>query len=640
MRPGTNVIVYLLVAAVALGGAGWLQGPIDREREDYELVSPGNVVAEQHPGYALLTIAPGGLRAPIVNYLWIRAENLKDAGRYYEAWQLSDMICRFMPRFPMVWGFHAWNMAWNISITAMSGEERWMWVHNGIRLLRDEAIPRNPRSLPLYKELGWIFFSKMGQTSDDMHLVYKQRWAAQMQRLLGAPPYGETASVIAAFRKIAEAPIDKDPRRPRRDEIQADVRNKLLAGDKQAARYAAMLGEHGVRIDRSLLEAYNRFSRDEAVEVVRLEAPKLKTARDVALSKLINAPGVDAAGARNRLLAFVRAQILWNVYKMDPDWMLHLMEKYNVPIDWRMVQSHGLYWVSYGMEHCKSDDILGNADALNIDRIAIDNLKEMTWAGRMTYTINPRDDDSPRLSWLADWRYIRGAHEQQVAYGKAQTAKSGEAFDQNRFREGHINFLIGAIKMLYAGYRYNEAQFYFDWIKKNYKPKDRDKRWELPLEDFVLRQLIRDRKPIQSVAKSLLQASIVAAFEQLAYGNVSAYRESLAFAERVHRYFHRLAPRRIWLGPLPKIISNMVAVMLIRPQTTGLYLNLESRHRIYVALSPEMQVMLYDRIAGPLRFQCAQATPKLDFDKAFPKPPGLDEYHRQQRQKLTAPKSK
>ncbi|MDY6913262.1 MAG: hypothetical protein SVT52_02225, partial [Planctomycetota bacterium] len=278
VRPWIAQCLWFAVACGLLVAAGLLQGPMQQQRQQQEFTSPGDVVAQNHPEVALLTTAPGGLRALLVNYLWIRAEQLKNQGRFFDAMQLAELICKFQPRFAGVWSFHSWNMAWNISVATHTPAERWMWVSNGIRLLRDNGIPLNPRSLILYKDLGWIFFSKMGQTTDEMHKVYKQRWAAEMQRLLGAPPAGTTAQVIEAFRPIAAAPLDKDPRRQGLKPIQPGQLAVLLR-DPGVAAYAELLAGYDVRVDESLLDAYNRYSLDDGAAMVRVGPPVLKTER-------------------------------------------------------------------------------------------------------------------------------------------------------------------------------------------------------------------------------------------------------------------------------------------------------------------------------------------------------------------------
>ena len=631
-HPRISQFLWLVLAGACLVGAGRLQQPLDASREEYELVPPGNVVNENFPGYALLTIAPGGLRAPVVNYLWIRAEALKQDGRHHEAMQLADLICHLMPRFPGVWGFHAWNLAWNISVQTHTPEERWLWVYNGVKLLRDKGIPQNPTALALYKELAWIYFSKMGQTTDEMHKVYKQRWSSQMQRLLAAPPYGEVQTVIDAFRPIAEAPLDKDRGRQGRDAIQPDQLRVVLQ-DEAVAAYAGLLSQHGVTIGEPLLDAYNRFSRDESVEVVRVRAPRPATETDEALTTLINDPA--HAGPRGKLLAFVRAQLLWNHYKMDPAWMLHMMEEYHAPLDWRMVQSHGLYWVTYGIDYCDSLGI-GDPDALNADRIVANNLKALTWNGRLTYTENVRDPDAPFINWISDWRYIEPTHDAHVKLAERAIEEEGEGktFDRNKFRSGHINYLIQAIQMLYAGYRREQARTYFTYIKETYKPERGN--WGLTLDEFVVAELNKEGNPIPDRARSQLQAAILAGFEQLAVGNRRAFRDSVTYAQRVYKIYQDNSAERNKLPPFTAVLRDILAVILVRPQTAGIYLDLGARHNIYVNLDPRIQVTLYDKVAPSLRAQCVQALPPVDFDQAFPAPAGLQD-HRIRKGRRLAP---
>jgi hypothetical protein len=63
-----------------------------------------------------LGIAMGAFRGIFVNWLWMRANDLKEQGKYYEAVDLAKTITRLQPRFPRVWAFHAWNLAYNISV--------------------------------------------------------------------------------------------------------------------------------------------------------------------------------------------------------------------------------------------------------------------------------------------------------------------------------------------------------------------------------------------------------------------------------------------------------------------------------------------------------------------------------------------
>ncbi len=649
--PKTTQLILAGVVAAALGGAALLHEPLEEQSKAYDLSRPGDTTVVASPLQTLLTLAPGGLRAPIVSFLWMRAEELKEKGRFHEMRDLSEWICRFMPRYPGVWDYHAWNMVWNVSVTAHSGDERWRWLESGINLLRDRGIALNPRSLGLYKELGWIYYEKLGQGTDEMHYVYKQRWAERMQDLLAAPVFGTTDEVIDAFRPIAAAPLDRDPYRPRegsfrgnhhrlggdelrrwdgRDSsIQRDQLKVLLAGNADVRALADDLAALGLRIDESLLAAYNRFSRDEAMEAVRARPLGPPAEADRAIAALINDPA--RAAARTAALAFVRAQVLWNAYRLDPAWMLGVMERYNVPLDWRQAPAHAIYWITLGQDRCKQ--IIGAEDSLNIDRTLLYSLRDLTFYGRMTYIENPDERRSPTIRRFPDWRFIEPAHQAHVDLGKIaihfedDLHAARRVFDQNKYRTGHINFLSECIEMLYRAGRVDRAQALYDWIKDNYAPEG--DLWKLPLKDYVVEDIRRDGRPIPSLARTQIRGSLIAAYEALPIRTEAAqnkYRMLMRYALRVHAVFNPETSQRYKLPSMKVLAADTVAAMLVRPRMMGRYLSLPYRHRLYTALDADIRRMIYDRIAPSLKRQCAQANPPLDFTKAFPEPPGMAAY--------------
>ena len=212
MRAGRPTqLLSLLIALLAILAVAPLQGVINRSRVDLNLTSVEDPFTAMPHDVALTLAALGSFRGLAVDYLWFRADRLKEEGKHYEALQLADMICRLQPRFPAVWSFQAWNMAWNISVTTHTPEERWLWVRNGMRLLRDRGIPLNPHAHKLYHDLAWILLNKMGGAMDDMHMSYKREWAFLMQRLLGSPtPATDLEQARDALKPLAEAP-DRTP---------------------------------------------------------------------------------------------------------------------------------------------------------------------------------------------------------------------------------------------------------------------------------------------------------------------------------------------------------------------------------------------------------------------------------------------
>ncbi|KKL06748.1 hypothetical protein LCGC14_2592930, partial [marine sediment metagenome] len=467
-------------------------------------------------------------------------------------------ICQLQPYFPGVWAFQAWNMAWNISVTTHTPQERWKWVYNGVKLLRDRGIPLNPRSVILYKELSWIFFSKIAGRLDDMHMSYKQRWAGLMQRLLGAPPYEgelntslkqETEIVIDTFRPITEAPLDKDMSRQGKDRFQPD-QLKVLLKDPAVNAYAEELGKFDVGINDSLLDAYNRWSLDQAVETIRIVPPEPRTESEKELSKLINSS--THAAARGKMLSFVRAQILWNEYKMDPDFMLELMERtvendgkvYQIPLDWREALSHAIYWSAYGMKVCSRGDP-SQMDGLNNARNILNSLKSLTATGLINLQVRPDDPDYPLYYESADLRYITPTHQQHLKFIAQLADLTGKDFKDNSLSSGHVNYLIEVINLLAADGRIAAAQRYFDFIKEKYKRTGPE--WDfVSVEDFVVDRMQRNPNLRLPVAMQLLQYTLKRAYVARGLrGDQKLFRNRFQYAVKIYNAYQRNSNERM-----------------------------------------------------------------------------------------------
>ena len=356
----------------------------------------------------------------------------------------------------------------------------------------------------------------------------------------------------------------------------------------------------------------------------------MSTPAERALSDLINSPA-DAA-ARGKLLAFVRAQLLWNDYRMDPAWMLALMEKYQVPIDWRLVWPHGLYWASYGLK--VSNDIpIGQIDAINTDRISLACLKAMTTAGRMSYLENPDRPEQPSVDWFGDWRYIDATHQEYLDTIEAYSKAADTDFEKNVYRTGHINFLVLAMQMLFVQGKVSKAEYYYDWVREHYQPEGDD--WKQPMEDYLLQMLNRDGMVSEEIARSQITAALQMAYVFLAAGDMNAYQGNMRYAQRVYDVYQAGSKfARIRLRPLESIASHIAAAVLTEPYCVGYHLSLIQRSQLYGRLDDATRVLAYDRLAASslLRDECDREG--LDFNKAFPAPPGLQQYRQWQQQQM------
>ena len=181
MNRRLSSLILIGLALSMLGLAAWI-GAHSRDGGERD-VKPA-LGSDAPAGVRFVTVALGGFRGLLADYLWLRASDLQDEGRFFEVAQLADWITRLQPRYPEVWAYHAWNMTYNITAVIADPADRWHWVRNGVRLLRDEGIPSNPRDPKLYWELGWIFYDKVGGRWDEATLFYRISWAGEMSEAM------------------------------------------------------------------------------------------------------------------------------------------------------------------------------------------------------------------------------------------------------------------------------------------------------------------------------------------------------------------------------------------------------------------------------------------------------------------------
>jgi len=189
MNPGVKKILLLLLAAALLYASGQVQKSLNHDRDRLGMTYTATL-DDAPPVLAFTTIALGGFRGLISNFLWIRANDLQQDDKFFEAAQLATWITDLEPHFTQVWLFQAWNMAYNISVKFKENSpgdysDRWRWVENGVVLLRDKGLKYNPDDVLIHRELAWFFQHKMGANLDDGNMYYKAQWAKEMMPFFG-----------------------------------------------------------------------------------------------------------------------------------------------------------------------------------------------------------------------------------------------------------------------------------------------------------------------------------------------------------------------------------------------------------------------------------------------------------------------
>ncbi len=298
-----TVLLYCVLTAVTLlmiAGISGLENSLDNQVKENRLRFTGQV-NNAPPLVTFTTVALGSFRGLVADILWLRTNKLQEQGSYFEMVQLANWITDLQPTFAGATTYLAWNMAYNISVTSSSFEERWRWVSEGIKLIRDKAMVFNPDAPAVYQYLAWIYLHKLGNVMDDAQQYYKIRMAVQM---------AEIAGVFPDFDAMAAAPRGE--------------REFMLAYPAGGSFWLAA-SSAGIADYPALLTAFRKSS------------PELPAG----LASALNA---DTAGA---VKSHLQSELLLETLKMDAREIVKLNGKYG-RIDWRFPEAQAIYWASMG----------------------------------------------------------------------------------------------------------------------------------------------------------------------------------------------------------------------------------------------------------------------------------------------------
>ena len=463
LRDAIITVVSLIAAIALLTAASTRLGPIQQARAEMGLVV-NKPLENAPPSLAFATVAMGAFRGLVVEILWMRADRLKEEGLFFDARQLAEWITILQPRFAAVWDFHAWNMAYNISVAvpAEQWQERWKWVRNGYELIRDKGIPMNPRSIILYRSLAWIFQHKMGHVNDDCHRHYKRELALAMRPLLGESPTNQDfEALIGAPGELSE-----------------------VVADAAVAQFVADLKAADKMFDVGVADLVTRY--------IELRQDPAKSASAFAVIDRYR-----GAAALAKFDLFARAYTLKNVWKLDPAFMHEMNNLYgrtqiddpneHLPLNWEHPDSHAIYWACLGLKVASKPGTY-SIDEKNTDRIVFHGLAELYRHGNLI--LYPVPGQLPTVFLRPDLQMFDScdkAWRQRIA--KYELLEKG---NPKAVRGGHRNFLENAIHDFYrAGHRRKAAEIYAE-LRRDYSEGEHSGDYSMPLVTFVRARIIEE----------------------------------------------------------------------------------------------------------------------------------------------------
>jgi hypothetical protein len=564
-----NTIIWLLcitLAPILFFLAGAQLNSINSKREQMKLIS-NEPLKNAPPSLAFATVAMGAFRGLVVDVLWMRADRLKDAGQFFDARQLAEWITVLQPRFPAVWQFQAWNMAYNISVAipATQPEERWRWVRNGYELLRDQGLELNPKSIGIYQELARIFHDKIGSVRDDAHKYYKLQLALAMEPLLGPADNNY-------FKALAGAPADWSE--IIRDPCVADLVNALKAADGTFAD------------DKNFVNNYLTLRQYPA---------RFKPAAFNTIDAFRNTKAMD------KLDIFARAYHLRHTWKLEPRLMQQLNQKFgpidftdpntHLPLDWRHPQSHALYWAVRGLEVAHKEKF--SIDEINTDRMASYALQELFRGGKIfiydvppqaspdTASQTPQTSVEKEIFLRPDLRMFEPYNQSMLSrIEKYDYLKEEKPGSLESLKNSHRNMLKNALFSFYqAGHR-DYAEKIYRQIAQLY-PSDDTK---VPLTIYVKKRLAEELRNITITnAEEIVLTMLRESYFRYAVRDDEMAQSLEQMAKEIHDTYEAAYPddQRI---PLPdfKLARYMALIDFLNDQQYPLNMRLNLRARIRI----------------------------------------------------------
>ncbi len=593
-----------------LAAAGVLMPSITRQRQELQLVISTEGTRGMPPHVALATAALGTFRGLAVDFLWVRADALQDKGEFFEAQTLSQWITALQPRFPKVWGFQAWNLAYNISVSTKEPAERWVWINRGINLLRLQGIPLNPGDANLPMELGWLFFHKIGGKNDREHWYYKARLAREFREFLGDTTGGRTsAQAVERFRKIADAPESLDAMRA--DPL---VRDALELLEKHAATpnedFLRMMGR---------VVLYN-----SSIDTKLLAGKVLPSGTNRGLVSALIEDQRLATAVFDTIIPHLQKRVLADRYRMEPRFMLELLQKYG-PLDWAHPHAHGIYWSEKGIAVGRKVLRRDRLNELTIIRTRLGNLQHLMRSGRLEF-----DPLADRIDILPDPRFIE-AYEQgmqdAIRLIQSDAGVSAGEFGLATVEDlltGYESFLQQATVFSYLYGDDREAAGCFGKLRTLAEESGRPDQplYNEGLDGFLMLRLGEVMEIDISNTRQFLDAMIQRAMlDGLAAGRIDTFNRFLKLAYTVYdKRYGVSAPgtmhvnKEAQLPPFPRIVDVSFRSAMKQESSPVLI-----RARIWAWAPDELKARNWAQLGETLTAQAKAEG--LDPARAFPQPP-------------------
>ena len=296
-----------------------------------------------------------------------------------------------------------------------------------------------------------------------------------------------------------------------------------------------------------------------------------------------------------------RARLLRETYKMDPQFMKEVNERYG-PLEWRLPEAHAIYWAAAGLKQAEENPTkIKEDDLITLRRVIYQSMLLSFQRGRLvTNPFAQTFEFGPNLEIIP-----------KVNFAYEQAAKEDEK-NRDHILKAHRNFLRDAVYFLYVHNRLADAAQWFKYLSTQYpdKPLLDGQTNSLPakltLEKYAVARVQGDvsdsggKDRTQAVIEGLLRNS---------YLNMVLGEDSAAAG-------YKLLARQVWLSYQSGLPKDRLSAVGLGPFED---IDQEVRRRMLDTQSgepPEVRALLRTRLGEPPEASTPAGTTNAPPEKA------------------------
>lgn len=190
-----------------------------------------------------------------------------------------------------------------------------------------------------------------------------------------------------------------------------------------------------------------------------------------------------------------RAAVLRNTYKLSPEWMRTVDERYG-PLDWCLPEAHAIYWASVGMDRTKKED-----DVRRLRSSIYQSMNLSFQRGRLVLSSNTPPRLLPNLAIVPK---VDAAYQEQIA----DAAERAPVLTNNMYR-AYRNFLREVPYQFFIMNRVPEGQQWLRYLRQKFPDA-------IPA-NMTLAEFAVDRATENVNASQAKVTSLIIAFVQQSY---------------------------------------------------------------------------------------------------------------------------